>query len=155
MRNLKIYGLVVILSISFAGCSSDVSKCEDSKIKEKAIKTIRNNIGATNFIIESTQDEGLNKEETARKCSAIITSTNSSGIPNYLLRMKFNYIIKKTNDGEIVEFVKENQAQQAKKNDNSEVSKMVDSIVGPGTSKEDGEKAMNDFRTIADKMLKK
>lgn len=155
MKNLKFYGLVIILSICFLGCSGNVSKCEDSKAKEKAIKTIRDNIGAKNFIIESTQEEGLNKEETVRKCSAIITSTNSSGIPNNLLRMKFNYIIKKTNDGEIVEFVQQNQAQQAKKNDNSQASKMVDSIVGPGTSNEDGEKAMNDLRAITDKMLKR
>ena len=149
MRNLKIYGLVVICTICFAGCSSDVSKCDNKEILGKANKIIKENIKG--FIIESTTEDGLNKEGTIRKCSAVITSTNSSGIPNYLLRLQVNYAIKKTNDGEIVEVIKQNQAQQEKKN----TSQIVDTLVGQGTSKEDGEKAMNDMRAIADKMSKK
>lgn len=65
-------------------------------INQKLVKDIK---------IEKIVEEGLNKEETIRKCSANVTFKDLSGKIDSI-KSRINYVIKKSDNGDIIEVKK-------------------------------------------------
>lgn len=108
MKHLKMCLSITICTLIVSGCSSDVSKCDNKEILGKTNKKLQEYYGIKDIKMASPAEESLNKEGTIRKCSVIVDFADTVSLSKFALKAKANYIIKKTNDGEIVEVIKQN-----------------------------------------------